>query len=275
MLTSEANPPVPISPSGSFMASPLPAALPTHPPPRDPVWSGWDVLLIAVLTIVSVISLGAMLGLGTYLYQQKSLKEVAPLLAIVAQALAYIAVGAFMVMMVQGKYRVPFWQAIRWNWPEGGLRFLGLGVLTVAVDLLSRYLPMPKTTPFDEFFARPTDAYLMVVFAVSLGPLFEELLFRGFLYPVLARRLGVAWGVILTALPFGLMHYMQYRSWSAVLLIFIVGVVLTVVRAVTNSVAASFLVHVGYNGTLMLLAATATGGFRHMEKLGTLQFYLR
>ena len=28
-------------------------------------------------------------------------------------------------------------------------------------------------------------------------------------------------------------------------------------------------------GTLMLLAATATGGFRHMEKLGTLQFYLR
>ena len=61
----------------------------------------------------------------------------------------------------------------------------------------------------------------------------------------------------------------------AVLLIFIVGVVLTVVRAVTNSVAASFLVHVGYNGTLMLLAATATGGFRHMEKLGTLQFYLR
>ena len=100
MLTSEANPPVPISPSGSFMASPLPAALPTHPPPRDPVWSGWDVLLIAVLTIVSVISLGAMLGLGTYLYQQKSLKEV-------AQALAYIAVGAFMVMMVKESIAYP------------------------------------------------------------------------------------------------------------------------------------------------------------------------
>jgi hypothetical protein len=35
---------------------------------------------------------------------------------------------------------------------------------------------------------------------------------------------------------------------------------------VTKSVASSFLAHVGYNGTLMLLAAIATGGFKHMEK---------
>jgi len=31
-------------------------------------------------------------------------------------------------------------------------------------------------------------------------------------------------------------------------------------------VAASFLVHVGYNGTLMALAALLTDGFRHMPK---------
>jgi membrane protease YdiL (CAAX protease family) len=45
-----------------------------------------------------------------------------------------------------------------------------------------------------------------------------------------------------------------------------VGVVLTVVRAATKSVAASFVVHAGYNATLMLLAAVATDGFRHMDK---------
>ena len=60
---------------------------------------------------------------------------------------------------------------------------------------------------------------------------------------------------------------MQYgNAWGAVLVIILVGVVLTSVRAVTKSVGASFLVHVGYNGTLMLLAAVATDGFRHMEK---------
>jgi uncharacterized protein len=111
-----------------------------------------------------------------------------------------------------------------------------------------------------------------VVFAVSLGPLMEELFFRGFLYPVLARRLGAVGGIVLTALPFGLMHYLQYRSWSAVLIVVLVGVVLTTVRAVTKSVASSFLAHVGYNGALMVLTALATDGFRHMEKAGFILF---
>jgi membrane protease YdiL (CAAX protease family) len=90
---------------------------------------------------------------------------------------------------------------------------------------------------------------------------------------VLERRLGVVWGVLLTALPFGLMHAFQYgNAWSAVLVIFIVGIVLTIVRAVTKSVGASFLVHVGYNGTLMVLVGVATDGFRHMEKASLLMF---
>jgi hypothetical protein len=87
------------------------------------------------------------------------------------------------------------------------------------------------------------------------------------LYPVLARRWGVAWGVFLTALPFAAMHLPQYGyAWGALLVIFIVGVVCGLVRAATKSVGASFLVHVGYNGTQMLLAVVATHGFRHMEK---------
>ena len=142
----------------------------------------------------------------------------------------------------------------------------------LGLDFLGRLLPMPKNTPFDQFFARPSDAYLTAVFAVTLGPLWEELLFRGFLYPVLARRLGVVWGIVLTAVPFGLMHYLQYRSWGAVLIIFLVGVILTTVRAVTKSVASSFLAHAGYNATLMVLAAVATDGFRHMDKASCLLF---
>jgi uncharacterized protein len=86
---------------------------------------------------------------------------------------------------------------------------------------------------------------------------------------VIARRLGIGLGILLTALPFGLMHLAQYGySWGAVLIVFLVGVVLTTVRATTKSVAASFLAHVGYNGTLMALAAWSTDGFKHMDKVG-------
>jgi membrane protease YdiL (CAAX protease family) len=52
-----------------------------------------------------------------------------------------------------------------------------------------------------------------------------------------------------------------------VLVIFLVGMVLTMVRAKTNSVSAGLLIHVVYNGTLSALMFVATDGFRHLEKL--------
>jgi len=197
-----------------------------------------------------------------------------PALALVSQLLLYGVMAFFMVGVVHGKYHTRFWPAIRWNWPGiAGVSFLGVGVLMLGFDLLGRFLPMPKNTPFDQFFDRPFDAYLTAAFAITLGPLMEELFFRGFLYPVVARRWGAVWGILLTALPFGLMHFYQYgNSWGAVLIVFMVGVVLTAVRAMTKSVAASFLAHVGYNSTLMALVAWSTDGFKHMEKAGVLLF---
>jgi hypothetical protein len=252
---------------------------PTLPAPEaleNPIWSGWDVLVIAGVTlgILFVVQLLVVLGARRF-YPHASWGDVAqkPVLALLSELLAYGVVAIYMALLVEVKYHARFWQAIRWKWPGiGGVSFLGMGVLMLGFDMLGRFLPMPKTTPFDQFFDRPLNAYLTAAFAITLGPLMEELFFRGFLYPVLARRMGAFWGVVLTALPFGLMHFLQYRSWSAVLIIFLVGVVLTTIRAVTKSVAASFLAHVGYNGTLMVLAIAATDGFRHMEKAGFLSF---
>jgi hypothetical protein len=258
----------------------FPPPAPPAPAPKageDPVWSGWDVLVLAILTlgILFVVQLVIVLAARQFAYPHRSWIEVAqkPILALLAELVAYIAVALYMFLLLEGKYHTRFWQAIRWNWPGvAGLSIFGVGVLMLGFDALGRFLPMPKTTPFDQFFERPMDAYLTVAFAITLGPLMEELFFRGFLYPVIARRMGAVWGIILTALPFGLMHYPQYHSWSAVLIVIMVGVVLTTVRAVTKSVGSSFLAHVGYNATLMVLAAVATDGFRHMEKAGLLLF---
>lgn len=272
--TGSVEPPVPDSlpqPLLTEAASGPPAGFPAPTLPRDPVWNGWDVLLLAFLTIVAVIVAEFLTAMAAwiFIYRHQSFRDLVqkPALDLLGEGLGYIPVAACMFFLVEGKYRTPFWKAIKWNWPgRSALKWLGIGVLTVIIDLIGRYLPMPKSSPFEQFFASPTDAYLMAAFAVTVGPLMEELFFRGFLYPVLARWTGVVPAIILTALPFGLLHYLQYRSWSAVLLIMLVGVVLGIVREVTNSVGASFLVHVGYNGTLMVLAALATDGFRHMEK---------
>jgi len=257
---------------------PPPETLQVPSSPRageNPVWSGWDVLQIAGLSVLTLLIAQVIILIGAhqFAYPHESWQQVGqkPSLALLAQLLMYGAIAIYMILLVQLKYHVRFWPAIRWNWPRTAVfGFMGVGVLMLGLDFLGRFLPMPKTTPFDQFFDRPLDAYLTVAFAISLGPLMEELFFRGFLYPVLARRMGAFWGILLTALPFGLVHYLQYRSWAAVLIIVLVGVVLTTVRAVTKSVASSFLAHVGYNGTLMILAAWATDGFRHMDRAGVL-----
>ena len=269
-LPEEPQPPLhlqdPISLPGSGQHSPKAG--------EDPVWNGWDVLQIAGITLLLLFFAQFVIVMGArlFIFHRAPLLDVAknPALALLSEFVTYIVVALYMVFLLEGKYHVRFGRAIRWNWPgAAAFSFLGIGVLMLALDMFGRLLPMPKTTPFDQFFERPFDAYLTAVFAITLGPLMEELFFRGFLYPVIARRTGVLGGIVLTAAPFGLIHAMQYGyAWGAVLIIFLVGIVLTTLRAVTKSVAASFLAHVGYNASLMVISAIATGGFRHMEKAG-------
>jgi len=239
---------------------------------ENPVWNGWDVLLLIALAFVTILisQFVILFGAKYFVYRRASLAQLAqrPLLLLISQFLIDGAVAVLLFLLVEGKYHVKFWDAIRWNWPRAEWRMLGLGaVMLLGLSMVESLLPMPKSTPFEKLFVRPRDAYLLAVIAVTLGPLVEELFFRGFLYPVLARRWGMAWGIFLTALPFAAMHMPQYGyAWGALLVIFIVGVVCGLARALAKSVGASFLVHVGYNGTQMLIAVVATHGFRHMEK---------
>jgi uncharacterized protein len=251
---------------------PIPPSAIMPPPAENPVFSGWDVLLIAGLAFITILVLQTVVLFvaHAFVYPQLDLADVAqqPIVLLVSQILVYIPIAACMVLLIEGKYRVAFWQAIRWNWPRSEWKWLALGaVMLFVLAGLETILPLPKDTPFEHLFDRQRDALLLALIVVSIGPLMEELFFRGLMYPVLARRIGTAWGIVLTALPFGLIHLPQYGwAWGAALVISLVGVVCGVVRAATKSVAASFLVHVGYNGTQMLIALVYTHGFRHMDK---------
>jgi membrane protease YdiL (CAAX protease family) len=91
------------------------------------------------------------------------------------------------------------------------------------------------------------------LFASTLGPVCEELAFRGFMLPLLARSFGVPAGVLLTAIPFGLLHGAQYSwLWQQVVLVTLAGVVFGTVRAVTRSTAASAMMHATYNLTFFV-----------------------
>jgi uncharacterized protein len=193
-----------------------------------------------------------------------------PLLIIPAQFVAYVALVLFMYAVVRRERGFRFLPAVRWNWPQGTwIGFMALGaIVAIAGQLLSALLPIPKSLPIDQFFHSSADAWMMAIFGVTVAPFVEELFFRGFLYPVLARWLGVGLAIVLTAIPFALLHSAQLgNAWGPLVVLFIVGVVLTTVRAVTRSVASSMLVHIGYNLTLFSLLFVASGYFHHLERV--------
>ena len=242
--------------------------------PPDPAWNGWDVVRLIVITILSLfIGVFAVLFIARWkVYPYMPLGEVAriPLVVVAGQSVAYLLILAYMYVLVTRERRRPdFLAAIHWNWPSHMAIFVLLGfVLSIGLQALAHFLPIPKELPIDDFFRTPAEAWALGILSITLAPLMEELFFRGFLYPVLARRLGLPIAVVLTALGFAALHGAQLQfSWGPVLVIFLVGVVLTVVRAKTNSVAAGVLIHMAYNGTITVAMFAATDGFRHLEKL--------
>ena len=188
-----------------------------------------------------------------------------------AQAAAYLIGIWSMVLIAQGRYRERFREAIRWRWPQlhWFKYFLaGVGMWVVAAEL-SRFLPNPgKTLPIEQAFQSTTAAYILAIFGITIAPIVEEMFFRGLLYSALERRVGMTAGIIITALAFALLHSAQLaNSWSPLAVLFTVGLVLTIVRARSGSVAASVLLHVGYNGAIFATMYWASDRFRHLERL--------
>ncbi len=263
-----------MSPPDSPLPQPQPPVeIAPAPPPPDPVWSGWDVLMILVVAILGIFIFGSLITVGVMITGHTVPKAPAAVLRLMllAQFLSYIVVLLFMHILIVRHYHRRFADAVHWHWPREHrwlAYLLGGMALAVLVQLVSSLLPIPKTLPIDKYFQSRSSAYIMSIFGISMAPLVEELFFRGFLYPVLARRLGIAVGVVLTAFGFALVHASQLASaWAPLLVLFMVGLVFTIMRVVTRNVAPGFLMHVGYNFMLFTMLYIATDHFRHMEKM--------
>jgi len=245
---------------------------------ENPVFGMLDILLILLCALVSLF-FSLIVALAGLAIGGKSLELAASALPnngallVGIQTLSYIWVVAFMVALVRMKHDAPFFAAISWNMPRAKTALTAiLGGVALALfaegisSLLSRWIP--KSLPIDAFFRTRSSVYAMVFFGIAVAPLVEELFFRGFLYPVLARSLGLLPSIGLTAFAFAMLHEGQLaHAWAPLLVLFIVGATITAVRAWTRSVATGLLIHVGYNTTLFALLFIATDGFRHLDKL--------
>ena len=131
-------------------------------------------------------------AMGMHMFGRESTQQLLrdPRLLIPTMALSY-GIALLMAQVIFTRlWKEPFAHGVRWEPSIVGRRFyafLGLGILlSFAIQLLSNYLPIPKTLPIDDFFRTRADIWLVAVFGTFIAPVFEELAFRGFLFPSLA-----------------------------------------------------------------------------------------
>ena len=268
--------PVPELPISAPETVPAPFSLAPEPAaPAFPAWTIWDVAVIACASVLSLlicssIAVGIAHRLPAYHGMSLGALTQEPRIIIVSQIASYPLVIVLLASIVRRRSGEDFLTAIQWNWPgRSSLWFyLGGALLAFTVEGLAHFLPIPKSLPMDKFFTDVTSAYLMAFFGIAVAPVLEELFFRGMLYPTLRRALGVGIGLILTAAAFAAIHGAQLAyAWAPILSIFVVGFVLTVIRELTGSVAASVLTHSGYNFTLFVALWIGSEHFHHLDKL--------
>jgi membrane protease YdiL (CAAX protease family) len=285
----------PISPDAVALA---PADVPDkYPEDLRISWSWPHLLIFLFFGIASQLAAGiAMFAYysGSRHLTQKQLQKLItsdPIFMVGTTVFWFGLVILFLYMTLAVLRDMPFWKTLGWRRldsdPASGkgrpwMYFISGCGLAIFVAIASSRVKDADHAPIQELFKNRTGAMLLMGMAVLVAPLVEETIFRGYLYPVLARlisslaqacgveissaiRTGVAVSILVTGTLFGLLHAPQLGwTWGLVSLLILVGVIFTLARAWTGTVLASFLLHLGYNSMIAFSSIIATKGFTHM-----------
>jgi uncharacterized protein len=188
---------------------------------------------------------------GVLTFAVPALRDDPTPLLLPTQLVLYVFVYFCFFLVFKYRYGRPVFASLGWRQTATHplmLAFAG-ALLAVAVSTLAKLIHTPQVkSPIDEITKTPLSLAIFSVMAVTIAPLFEELLFRGFIQPLLSRTFGVAAGVLLTAVLFGALHAPEYSwAWQYALAVSIAGAVFGWVRARTQSIIPSTIMHGGYN----------------------------
>jgi membrane protease YdiL (CAAX protease family) len=191
--------------------------VPPPPPPEErttvPVWVPFFALF-AVLVVVSIVGLAVY---GVAKGTDASIKSADDLPVSFTQALTFFQDFVFVfaawigVKLALGTVTAADLglRRVRQIWPAVGWAALALVAFNGFAYLLAEIFGQPKPQALVDDI-RAEDALGVViawgVLVCVLAPIVEEVFFRGFMFTVFARRMGVAWAALLDGAVFGIGH---------------------------------------------------------------------
>ncbi len=206
---------------------------------------------------VLAVKLGADVAIGGVLYMGPG-REASALVICLLSAVSWLPVLALLALAARATSDQPL---VPWR---GAGRYRIALVVAVAVfvtgaSLVLSILAGDASTPLEDAIRGPLDLWAVVVFALVVAPVVEEIFFRGYLYTAVENTLGGWLAVLLIGLLFGLFHGLQYAGVPAALAaVTLMGLGTTWVRRYTGAVLPCILLHVAYNavGVTVLLLTT-------------------
>jgi membrane protease YdiL (CAAX protease family) len=98
----------------------------------------------------------------------------------------------------------------------------------------------------------PLHLIVLLLGTAIVAPIVEELFFRGMLYPLMRRHLPAWFAIVLNAAIFAGLHFIPIL----LPMLFVMGLLLTFVRARTDSIVPGILIH-ALNNTIFVLGVYA------------------
>ncbi len=245
------------------------------PPPSEgdaglPSWGYREVLVLLsvavlaqMLAVLLAVAIAERLGAsGTE--QVEALLRREPLVAVPVQFLSWLPALAYIVIVVRVQYRLPLLEALSWTRPVRPVRsYIRTGMLLALASLVASVVigDQGQNSPMQELFANRESLWILAGFGVLVAPVFEEVVFRGFLFAAFERAHGPWAALLVTSGVFSALHGAQYGwQWQQLVVLMAVGCAFGGIRMQSGSVMASTIVHAAYNGLLFLALVSFQGG---------------
>lgn len=239
---------------------------PTHNPQAD-AWFGFLKAVIAwVGSVVSLLIVPLIVIVPYFAYlmttsgpptaEGLTQNKTFILLSIIGIIPAHLLTLLLAWALVSRWGKEPFWKRLNFSWPPSIAPWAGFAVcFVIAIVLLGIGLLVTSVlgggkTDLDKLIESSFQARIATAFvAVVTAPLVEEIIYRGMLYPAIQRITGMTWAVVIVSLMFAGVHVLQYRNNIGVILVItILSVTLTSIRAYTDRLLPTFIVHLIFNG---------------------------
>ena len=233
---------------------------PVAEPGAPSQWQPLDLAAFIVFFLAAVFFLPPVAFLLLRLFQPDlEIESLSGVQQISIQALLDVALVGFILFLVKTIHGRPVLFSLHFlpkrDFSVG--RLIAGGVfLALTASTVSLLFPTPADSPLEKLLTTTPSIVAFAVFGIVFAPLLEEIIFRGFVFTVLADVEGPRAAVPLTALLFTAPHLTQlWGSWAAVVVIFVVGYIFTLIRYRTDSVIPSIIMHTAYNAMIFGIAA--------------------